>query len=324
MNPDELAQNAADLANAAQAVAAKAASCRRRDSMAIQAARRSRHTPFVSLFTVFVLACFVGYYVVWRVTPALHSPLMAVTNAHLLRHHRRRADRRRAGRCSASPRSWASSPSCWPRSTSSAASSSPSACCRCSRRSRRRSGGIVDVSENLAAFLYLVASICFIMALRGLSSPGDRARRQSLRHRRHGDRDRHHAARCRVVQSYWLDPRRHRRSAARSAPSSRQRIQMTALPQLVAAFHCLVGLAAVLVAAAAFYAPRGLRHRRRRRDPGRQPDRDGRSASRSAPSPSPARSSPSPSCRAWSPARRWSSRASTSLNARARHRASSC
>ena len=32
-------------------------------------------------FTVFMLACFVGYYVVWRVTPALHSPLMAVTNA---------------------------------------------------------------------------------------------------------------------------------------------------------------------------------------------------------------------------------------------------
>ena len=31
--------------------------------------------------TVFVLACFVGYYVVWRVTPALHSPLMSVTNA---------------------------------------------------------------------------------------------------------------------------------------------------------------------------------------------------------------------------------------------------
>lgn len=30
---------------------------------------------------IFVLACFVGYYVVWRVTPALHSPLMSVTNA---------------------------------------------------------------------------------------------------------------------------------------------------------------------------------------------------------------------------------------------------
>src|SRR5580658_3728898 len=36
---------------------------------------------FVFFLTVFVLACFVGYYVVWRVTPALHSPLMAVTNA---------------------------------------------------------------------------------------------------------------------------------------------------------------------------------------------------------------------------------------------------
>jgi NAD/NADP transhydrogenase alpha subunit len=36
---------------------------------------------FVVGITVFVLACFVGYYVVWRVTPALHSPLMAVTNA---------------------------------------------------------------------------------------------------------------------------------------------------------------------------------------------------------------------------------------------------
>jgi NAD(P) transhydrogenase subunit alpha len=37
--------------------------------------------PFILGLTVFVLAVFVGYYVVWRVTPALHSPLMAVTNA---------------------------------------------------------------------------------------------------------------------------------------------------------------------------------------------------------------------------------------------------
>ncbi|MEI8295012.1 MAG: proton-translocating transhydrogenase family protein [Alphaproteobacteria bacterium] len=37
--------------------------------------------PLVFGITVFALACFVGYYVVWRVTPALHSPLMAVTNA---------------------------------------------------------------------------------------------------------------------------------------------------------------------------------------------------------------------------------------------------
>jgi NAD(P) transhydrogenase subunit alpha len=36
---------------------------------------------FMTGLTVFVLACFVGYYVVWRVTPALHSPLMAITTA---------------------------------------------------------------------------------------------------------------------------------------------------------------------------------------------------------------------------------------------------
>ena len=36
---------------------------------------------FVSILSVFVLACCVGYYVVWSVTPALHTPLMAVTNA---------------------------------------------------------------------------------------------------------------------------------------------------------------------------------------------------------------------------------------------------
>lgn len=39
------------------------------------------HGFFITGLTIFVLACFVGYYVVWRVTPALHSPLMAVTNA---------------------------------------------------------------------------------------------------------------------------------------------------------------------------------------------------------------------------------------------------
>jgi len=37
--------------------------------------------PFVFRLTVFVLAIFVGYYVVWSVTPALHTPLMSVTNA---------------------------------------------------------------------------------------------------------------------------------------------------------------------------------------------------------------------------------------------------
>ena len=36
---------------------------------------------FISIFSIFLLACFVGYFVVWSVTPALHTPLMSVTNA---------------------------------------------------------------------------------------------------------------------------------------------------------------------------------------------------------------------------------------------------
>ncbi len=46
-----------------------------------QSAAESGADPFVFAFTVFVLAVFVGYHVVWNVTPALHTPLMSVTNA---------------------------------------------------------------------------------------------------------------------------------------------------------------------------------------------------------------------------------------------------
>ena len=52
------------------------------DKMAAKAAEVAVSAdPFLFLFTVFVLAVFVGFYVVWSVTPALHSPLMSVTNA---------------------------------------------------------------------------------------------------------------------------------------------------------------------------------------------------------------------------------------------------
>ena len=49
--------------------------------VAEQMASAGHVDPFIFGVTVFVLACFVGYYVVWRVTPALHTPLMSVTNA---------------------------------------------------------------------------------------------------------------------------------------------------------------------------------------------------------------------------------------------------
>ncbi len=65
-----LAEHAADLAREVGQVAI---------SQANMAA--SGQFGFLELFSIFVLACFVGFYVVWSVTPALHSPLMAVTNA---------------------------------------------------------------------------------------------------------------------------------------------------------------------------------------------------------------------------------------------------
>jgi NAD(P) transhydrogenase subunit alpha len=74
----ELAKQAAEFAKAVAGFADEAAASA---ATVPAAAAAAGQTPFVTLLTIFALACFVGYYVVWRVTPALHSPLMAVTNA---------------------------------------------------------------------------------------------------------------------------------------------------------------------------------------------------------------------------------------------------
>ncbi len=109
------------------------------------------------------------------------------------------------------------------------------------------------MNENLTSFAYLVASVCFIMALRGLSSP-----ESSRQGNRWGM-----AGMAVAILTTLLTP------GVVSYPMIllgiliggaigtvvAQRIQMTALPQLVAAFHSLVGLAAVFVAAAAFGNP---------------------------------------------------------------------
>lgn len=75
--------NAQDLSARIQELSAQAAQLANdAGTMAMDFAQTSDHaSPFVMQLTVFVLACFVGYYVVWKVTPALHSPLMGVTNA---------------------------------------------------------------------------------------------------------------------------------------------------------------------------------------------------------------------------------------------------
>jgi NAD(P) transhydrogenase subunit alpha len=79
-DPASLAQRAGELAGDAGALAHNLDALSQQLALATQ---QSVHagTPFVFELTVFVLAVFVGYYVVWRVTPALHSPLMSVTNA---------------------------------------------------------------------------------------------------------------------------------------------------------------------------------------------------------------------------------------------------
>lgn len=71
-----LAQQAGNLATQASDLAATASTA----AQSMAPAEVSSE-PFLMSLTVFVMAVFVGYYVVWKVTPALHSPLMAITNA---------------------------------------------------------------------------------------------------------------------------------------------------------------------------------------------------------------------------------------------------
>ena len=213
--------------------------------------------PFVFRLAIFALAVFVGYYVVWSVTPALHTPLMSVTNAissvivvgALLS----------VGVAGRRQRLGFRAPRRLPRADP-----------RLGEHLRRLHGhrahardvqeeGLTDVNANLAALLYLVAGILFILALRGLSSPATS---------RQGNRFGMIGMAIAVLTTLALRP-----------PSSAlswllvvlgfaigggfgvwraRTVQMTAMPQLVAMFHSLVGLAAVLVAAGALYAPQAF------------------------------------------------------------------
>ncbi|MCH8237461.1 MAG: NAD(P) transhydrogenase subunit alpha [Proteobacteria bacterium] len=75
---DQAAELATDAANLFEKAEALANASTKLAEIQSQAAGGE---PFLFLFTVFVLTCFIGFYVVWSVTPALHSPLMSVTNA---------------------------------------------------------------------------------------------------------------------------------------------------------------------------------------------------------------------------------------------------
>jgi len=80
-DPATYAQQAGELAGNAQLLANQLRDLAHHLTLANEQMSSHAASPFVFELTVFALAVFVGYYVVWRVTPALHSPLMSVTNA---------------------------------------------------------------------------------------------------------------------------------------------------------------------------------------------------------------------------------------------------
>jgi H+-translocating NAD(P) transhydrogenase subunit alpha len=80
-DPGSLSERVGSLAADAGQLAANLDALARQLAAQAAPAPAAAGVPFVFELTVFVLAVFVGYHVVWRVTPALHSPLMSVTNA---------------------------------------------------------------------------------------------------------------------------------------------------------------------------------------------------------------------------------------------------
>jgi NAD(P) transhydrogenase subunit alpha len=76
-----IANKAAELSGSAASLSEDLMNVQPQAVVAVKEVMVSGVDPFIFAVTVFILACFVGYYVVWKVTPALHTPLMAVTNA---------------------------------------------------------------------------------------------------------------------------------------------------------------------------------------------------------------------------------------------------
>ena len=115
------------------------------------------------------------------------------------------------------------------------------------------------MNPNLAALAYLAAGVLFILALRGLSSP-----ESSRKGNRNGIVGMIIAVVTTLLVTGVTDPLTWGLIIAGLGIGGiigagiARRIAMTAMPQLVAAFHSLVGLAAVLVAAAAFYTPQAF------------------------------------------------------------------
>ena len=131
------------------------------------------------------------------------------------------------------------------------------------------------MSPNIVALLYLVAGVLFIQALRGLSSPDTSRRGNYL-----GMIGMTIAVLTTLASHPPESPLAWGLVVGGIAIGGgigaviARRVPMTAMPELVAAFHSLVGMAAVLVAAGAYYAPAAFDIGTRRPYPPAEPDRD--------------------------------------------------
>ena len=81
LTPEQAIEQSRAAADAAQRAADSAQAIADQIALAVSTATHGAIDPTVFRLAIFVLAIFVGYYVVWSVTPALHTPLMSVTNA---------------------------------------------------------------------------------------------------------------------------------------------------------------------------------------------------------------------------------------------------
>ena len=177
--------------------------------------------PIVTNLTVFVLAVFVGYHVVWNVTPALHTPLMSVTNAISSVIVVGAILAAGAGQIDRGTILGAVAVALVAINTFGGFLVTERMLEMFKKKDRDGEVVAVTMSANQVALSYLVASVLFILALKGLSNPltarrGNRFGIAGMTHRRA-----HHA---RDHPAHRSHDRRARRWRHRSAGSSRKRV----------------------------------------------------------------------------------------------------
>ena len=220
-----------------------------------------RYAPpsFLGHFTVFVLACFVGYMVVWNVTPALHTPLMSVTNAvsSIIAIGALVQIAPDLTKISADSRARTSGYAGCPSAAIALATINMFGGFAVTRRMLRCSASKEDenMTSSLSTVAYLGATILFILCLGGLSNQ-ETSRRGNL----YGMIGMAVAVLATVFGAQVTAAGLPYIVAAMVVGAAiglyaARIVQMTQMPELVALMHSLVGLAAMLVGYANFIDP---------------------------------------------------------------------